>query len=196
MIAQERDRVREKAWHTRSLRSPHNSWGRGRATHWHTDTVTPTTMLLLRQLITARISVREREPLTAPTAHFRSSALLTHYVVSVVLLLLRWHTGTRRAGASVPIFALAAAAAVGCRRCCRLLSGVASASASAGVAASLPLLLLLARSLGRSVGPLGSEFTVKLSTCAHQGSDKCIGGRELRRVRNFYALNSRFSGFF
>lgn len=94
------------------------------------------------------------------------------------------HTGTRRAGASAPHL---------CFGCCWLPTLLLPAIWLCWLFYCCQLAPSLARSGGRSVGLLGSEFTVKLSTCAHQGSDKCIGGREQRRVRNFYALNSRSS---
>lgn len=175
-----------------------NSWGRRRTTHWHTDTVTQTTMLLLRQLITARIGVGAREALTEPTsiALFGAvNALLTLLFrirlllwASAVTLTHRYEVSWRLCSPSLlwpplPLLLL-------------LLAADAIVACYLPLSLALALLLLLARSLGRSVGLLGSEFTVKLSACAHQGSVKCIGGREQRRVRNFHALNSRFSGFF
>lgn len=156
MIAQERDRAREKAWHTRSLRSPHNSWGRGRTTHWHTDTVTPTTMLLLRQLITARISVRERERAShsadSTTSLFGAvNPLCCFCCASAVTLTHRYEASWR----------LCSHLCSGCCCCCWLPTLLSPAiwrclclclSWCRCLAASFTAASSLARAVGRSVG--------------------------------------------
>lgn len=156
MIAQERDRAREKAWHTRSLRSPFNSWGRGRTTHWHTDTVTQTTMLLLRQLITARISVRERERERAShsadstTSLFRAVNMLCCFCcASVVTLTYRYEASWR----------LCSHLCFGCCCCCWLPTLLSPAiwlclclCWCRCLGASFTAASSLARAVGRSVG--------------------------------------------
>lgn len=102
-----RTRATAREWKTRSWRSLNLTAVVGaRTTHWHTETVTPTAMLV----ITARSCVREQRLLMLDACRWRCCCallllllLLVLLLLLLLLLLLRTHTGTWRAGASASI---------------------------------------------------------------------------------------------
>lgn len=171
--AQLNSRTERESEKVRSLRSHNLTVVVGaRTTHWHTDTVTQTAMLVTWTADnSAQLYEWERE------SHQALLTLCSYCWSSdgrCCCCCCYADTGTKRAGAS-------AATHLCCLAAARLLL-----AADAAVACYLPLPQpLLVPLLGVRVC---SEFAVKLSTCAHQGSDKCLGGREQRRVRNFHAL--------